>query len=61
MGELADGNPLFPGENEVDQLYCIEKVLGNLPQEQINMFYSNPLFNGKSLLNVSRPETLERR
>jgi len=21
--ELTDGNPLFPGENEVDQLYLI--------------------------------------
>ena len=61
MGELTDGNPLFPGENETDQLYCIEKVLGNLPQSQINMFYSNPIFNGKSLLNVTKPETLEKR
>lgn len=23
MGELIDGNPLFPGDNEVDQLYLI--------------------------------------
>ena len=25
MGELVDGNPLFPGENEIDQLNCIQK------------------------------------
>ena len=61
MGELADGNPMFPGENEVDQLDCIIKVLGNLPQDLINMFYDNPLYNGKELLKVSRPESLERR
>jgi len=61
MGELTDGNPMFPGENETDQLVCIEKVLGNLPQEQVNMFYSNPIFNGKTLKSVNKPETLERR
>jgi serine/threonine protein kinase len=26
LGELTDGEPLFPGESEVDQLYCIQKV-----------------------------------
>ena len=61
MGELVDGNPLFPGENELDQLHCIQKVLGNLTDKQEEMFYSNPLFNGKNLLNISKPETLEKR
>ena len=61
MGELADGNPMFPGENEVDQLDCIIKVLGNLPEDLINMFYSNEIYNGKELLRVNRPESLERR
>lgn len=28
MGEITDGDPLFPGESEIDQLYCIQKVLG---------------------------------
>ena len=61
MGELADGNPMFAGENEVDQIDCIIKVLGNLPEDLINMFYSNELYNGRELLKVSRPESLERR
>ena len=61
MGELVDGNPLFPGENELDQLHCIQKVLGNFTDKQEEMFYSNPLFNGKNLLNVTKPETLEKR
>ena len=60
MGELVDGNPLFPGENEIDQIHCIQKILGNLTQEQVDKFYSNPLFQGKNLLNVTKPETLER-
>ena len=61
MGELADGNPMFPGENEVDQLDCIIKILGNLPQELVNMFYENPTYNRRELLKVNRPESLERR
>lgn len=61
MGELADGKPLFPGENEIDQIHCIQKVLGNLPEDQIETFYSNPIYAGKNLLNVEKPETLERR
>jgi len=61
MGELTDGNPLFPGENEIDQLDCIIKVLGNLPENLINMFYENPIYNGKELLFVSKAETLEKR
>ena len=31
MGELMDGQPLFPGDSEVDQLFVIQKVLGRLP------------------------------
>lgn len=31
MGEIMDGDPLFPGESEIDQLFCIQKVLGKLP------------------------------
>jgi cyclin-dependent kinase-like len=26
LGELTDGQPLFPGESEVDQLFVIQKV-----------------------------------
>ena len=61
MGELADGNPMFPGENETDQINCIIKVLGNLPEELVNMFYKNPIYDGKELLHVNKPESLERR
>ena len=61
MGELVDGNPLFPGENEIDQIHCIQKILGNLTDEQVEKFYSNPIFQGKNLLNIVKPETLERK
>jgi cyclin-dependent kinase-like len=61
MGELADGDPLFPGDNELDQLAVIQKVLGKLPDHQQELFYNNPNFKGRKLPDVSKPETLEKR
>ena len=46
MGELIDGQPLFPGESEIDQLYIIQKVMGPLTPQQMNMFLRNPRFLG---------------
>jgi len=31
MGEIIDGQPLFPGESEVDQVVVIHNTLGNFP------------------------------
>jgi cyclin-dependent kinase-like len=31
LGELIDGQPIFPGDNEVDQLFQIQKLLGPMP------------------------------
>lgn len=46
LGELSDGQPLFPGESEIDQLFTIQKVLGPLPPEQMKLFYNNARFHG---------------
>ncbi|XP_062411956.1 cyclin-dependent kinase-like 5 [Sardina pilchardus] len=61
LGELSDGQPLFPGESEIDQLYTIQKVLGPLPPEQMKLFYNNPRFHGLRFPTVNHPQTLERR
>lgn len=61
MGELTDGDPLFPGDNEVDQLIVIQKVIGKLPDEQYEQFSKNPHYSGYKLPEISKPETLERR
>ncbi len=60
MGELYDGQPLFPGENEIDQLYLIQKVLGNITEEQREILNKNPRFIGIKIPEVNKPETLER-
>eukprot|EP00657_Telonema_sp_P-1_P005266 TRINITY_DN22514_c0_g1_i1.p1 TRINITY_DN22514_c0_g1~~TRINITY_DN22514_c0_g1_i1.p1 ORF type:complete len:173 (-),score=74.22 TRINITY_DN22514_c0_g1_i1:13-531(-) len=61
MGELIDGQPLFPGESEIDQLYLIQRVLGPLTPEQMELFLRNPRFLGLKFPDMTRPETLEKR
>ncbi|XP_070197267.1 cyclin-dependent kinase-like 5 isoform X3 [Littorina saxatilis] len=60
MGELSDGQPLFPGESEIDQLYVIQKILGPLPSYQMNLFHKNPRFSGLKFPAVKKPKTLEK-
>jgi cyclin-dependent kinase-like len=40
MGELIDGQPLFPGESDIDQLYIIQRQLGGLTQSQVGQSHS---------------------
>lgn len=61
MGELADGQPLFPGESQIDQLYVIQKVLGSLNSEQHELFQKNPRYIGMKFPDLSKPETLEKK
>lgn len=61
MGELVDGQPLLPGESDIDQLYVIQKLLGPLTRAQDNHFLGNPRFNGLKFPDMGNPETLEKR
>lgn len=61
MGELIDGQPLFPGENQIDQLYLIQKLIGPLTVQQKQAYMKNPRFVGMKLPEIPKPETLERR
>ena len=61
MGELIDGNPIFPGDDEYDQLNYIIKIIGNLPEKFIQLFYENPIFEDKELLVVDKIESLDKR
>ncbi|KAL0031331.1 hypothetical protein WJX79_004333 [Trebouxia sp. C0005] len=61
MGELIDGQPLFPGDSDIDQLFVIQKLLGPLTAQQTDMFMRNQRFAGLKFPDMHRPETLERR
>ncbi|NXS61925.1 CDKL2 protein, partial [Brachypteracias leptosomus] len=59
--EMLTGEPLFPGDSDIDQLYHITKCLGNLIPRLQELFYKNPLFSGLRLPEVKEAESLDRR
>ncbi|XP_009096729.1 cyclin-dependent kinase-like 2 [Serinus canaria] len=59
--EMLTGEPLFPGDSDIDQLYHITKCLGSLIPRQQELFYKNPLFAGMKLPEVKELESLEKR
>lgn len=62
MGELIDGQPLFPGDSDIDQLYIIQRMLGPITPEQNAAFLRNPRFIGLKFPDMSKPSmTLEKR
>jgi len=44
IGELVDGQPMFPGDDEVDQIYLINKLVGGLTSDQEKYFSRNIKF-----------------
>lgn len=61
MGELTDGNPLFPGDTEIDQLYIIQQCLGPLTSAQMEMFLRNPRFAGLRFPEMRRGQTVHQK
>ena len=55
---METGRPLFPGDNQFNQLEYIIKILGNLPEYLVNFYDNNPNFNINKLLNEEKPKTL---
>ena len=50
LAELYTGYPLFPGENEVEQLACVMEVLGAPPEDVIMNASRRRLFFGKFIV-----------
>eukprot|EP00116_Pleurobrachia_bachei_P006712 sb/3466974/ len=59
--EMLTGNPLFPGDSDIDQLYHITSWLGNLSQRYKEIFMRNPIFVGMKLPEVHHVDPLEKR
>ncbi|KAK2161914.1 hypothetical protein NP493_1551g00045 [Ridgeia piscesae] len=59
--EMLTGDPLFPGDSDIDQLFHIVKCFGNLTPRHREIFYKNPLFVGMRLPEVRETEPLEKR
>ncbi len=52
-----DGEPLFPGDSDLDQLYRIQAMLGAVTPEQQELFNRNPV-NAGIAFNIKDPLTL---
>lgn len=61
MAELVDGQPLFPGESEIDQMHLIQKMLGPFTPQQQEAFSRNRSFAGQQLYPGPVETTLERK
>lgn len=59
--EMLMGQPLFPGESDIDQLHHIMTCLGTLIPRHQELFYKNPVFAGVRLPEIKETEPLERR
>ncbi|CBZ29725.1 putative kinase [Leishmania mexicana MHOM/GT/2001/U1103] len=61
FAELSDGQPLFPGESDLDQLCLIMQTCGPVPQRLVFIFMHNPLYNGISFPHTDILYTLKDR
>nr|XP_054774035.1 cyclin-dependent kinase-like 2 [Lytechinus pictus] len=61
QAEMLTGEPLFPGDSDIDQLYHIIRCFGTLIQRHKEIFLKNPLFVGMRLPEVKNVEPLEKR
>ncbi|KAJ4455078.1 putative Cyclin-dependent kinase 1 [Paratrimastix pyriformis] len=61
VAELLTGQPLFPGETDIDQLYHITRCFGPLPPKHMALFTQNQLFVGMSIPQSPVVEPLENR
>uniref|UniRef100_A0A8C9ZXI5 Cyclin-dependent kinase-like 2 n=1 Tax=Sander lucioperca TaxID=283035 RepID=A0A8C9ZXI5_SANLU len=47
--EMLTGQPLFPGDSDLDQIYHIVRYFGDLTAHHQELFYRNPVFSGVRL------------
>ncbi|KAF8561594.1 hypothetical protein P879_06559 [Paragonimus westermani] len=58
---MLTGDPLFPGDSDIDQLHHIVRCIGNLNEKYQTIFQRNPLFVGMRIPAVREVVPLERR
>jgi len=61
MAELIDGQPLFPGDSEIDQLALIQKIIDPLTLEQREAFNRHARFKGLKFKEVKKIDSLDKR
>eukprot|EP00731_Ephydatia_muelleri_P029666 Em0021g189a len=61
FSEMLTGEPLCPGESDIDQLYLITKCFGSLISRHREIFSRNPLFVGIRLPEPRELESIDKR
>ncbi|CDJ69113.1 LOW QUALITY PROTEIN: Kinase, CMGC CDKL, related [Eimeria necatrix] len=61
MGELIDQQPLFPGDNDIDQLYKVQLVLGPITDQQLKALEASPRYAHVKFPPLPPPEGLHNR
>lgn len=61
FAEVLTGQPLFPGDSDIDQLYRIMKCLGQLTRRHLEIFQKNPLFVGLRIPEIGKVLPLEQK
>ena len=56
LGELLHGSPLFPGENDIEQLCCVLRILGT-PSPQVWPVRRGLPFGGVGVGVLSSPSS----
>lgn len=51
--EMRTGDPLFPGESDIDQLFLITQLLGSLSNRHRQIIARNPMFHGLNIQSVN--------
>ncbi|RXN08476.1 cyclin-dependent kinase-like 2 isoform X1 [Labeo rohita] len=59
--EMLTGDPLFPGDSDIDQLHLVISCFGHLTPRHREVFYRNPVFMGVSLPEPAERNPLESR
>ncbi|KAI2643836.1 Cyclin-dependent kinase-like 2 [Labeo rohita] len=58
---MLTGDPLFPGDSDIDQLHLVISCFGHLTPRHREVFYRNPVFMGVSLPEPAERNPLESR
>ncbi|KEG10620.1 mitogen-activated protein kinase [Trypanosoma grayi] len=61
FSELSDGQPLFPGDSDLDQLSLILRTCGPVPDRMVNIFEHNSLYRRVMFPSVPVEQALRQR
>lgn len=61
MAELANHQPLFPGNDCIDQIHLNTQILGDLPDDVVALMKMNKEFRGVKIPKVKQPVTLQKK